>query len=159
MKKSEKVIAALLTMALGVLFIVLKDQFISLLMTLAGVSLIVLGLIDLINKLVPPAVVKLVTGALVILCGWVIVEAVLYIIAGILLVFGILLLYYKIKNNVCGINLWQTILEYVTPAICIAVGILLLFHTGKVVNFVFITSGCLALIEGGLILYEALRNS
>lgn len=159
MKKSEKLIAALLTMALGILFIILKDGFISLLMTIVGAGLIVLGLIDLINKLVPPAVVKLVAGALVILCGWVIVEAVLYIIAGILLVFGILLLYYKIKNNVCGFNLGETILEYVTPAICITIGILLLFHTGKVVNFVFIASGCLALVEGGVMLYEALRNS
>ena len=158
MKKSEKIIAALLTMALGILFIILKDAFIALLMTVAGISLIVLGVIDLVNKLVPPAVVKMVTGALVILCGWVIVEAVLYIIAAILLIFGILLLYHNIKNNVRGCNAWETVLEYATPSICIAIGILLLFHTGAVVNFVFIASGILAFIEGCIMLYEAVVN-
>ncbi len=158
MKKSEKIIAAVLTMVLGVLFILLKDDFIGLLMTIAGVALIILGVIDIVNKLVPPAVVKIVTGALVIVCGWIIVEAILYICAGILLVFGILLLYYKIKNNVRGCTLWQTILEFVTPVICIAIGIVLLFYSPSIVNFIFIASGILAFIEGGILLYEALIN-
>lgn len=158
MKKSEKIIAAVLTMALGILFMLLKDTFIGLLMTVAGVALIVLGIIDIVNKLVPPAVVKMVTGVLVVVCGWVIVEAILYIFAGILLVFGILLLYYKIKNNVRGCTLWQTILEFVTPVICITIGILLLFHSAAIVNFVFIASGVLAFIEGGIMLYDALIN-
>ena len=86
MKRSEKIITALLIMALGILFIILKDAFIALLMTVAGISLIVLGIIDLVDRLVPPAVVKIVAGALVVLCGWVIVEAVLYILAAILLI-------------------------------------------------------------------------
>ena len=156
MKKSEKIIAALLTMALGVLFIILKDTFISLLMTIAGVSLIVLGVIDIINRVVPPAVVKIVAGVLIILCGWLIVEAVLYILAGVLLVFGILFIYQKIKANERGCTSWETILGFVTPSICIAIGILLLFHTATIVNFVFITSGILAFIEGSVMLYEGI---
>ena len=156
MKRSEKIIAALLTIALGILFIVLKGAFIGILMTIVGVSLIVLGVIDIVNKLVPPAVVKLVAGGLVIVCGWVIVEAVLYILAGILLVFGILLLYYKIKNHVAGCDILQTILEFATPTICTVIGLLLLFHSGAVVNFVFIASGILAIIEGGLMLYDGI---
>ena len=86
MKKSEKIIAAVLTMALGLLFILLKDAFIGVLMTLLGAGLIVLGVVDIVNKLVPPAVVKMVSGTLVILCGWALVEAVLYILAGGLLI-------------------------------------------------------------------------
>ena len=158
MKRSEKIITALLIMALGILFIILKDAFIALLMTVAGISLIVLGIIDLVDRLVPPAVVKIVAGALVVLCGWVIVEAVLYVLAAILLIFGILLLYYYIKNNVRGCNLKETILEYVTPSICIAIGVLLLFHTSAIVNFVFIASGVLAFVEGAIMLYETLSN-
>ena len=158
MKKSEKIVAALLTMFIGVLFMILKAAFIELLMTVAGLCLIVVGIIDIINKVVPTAVVKIVAGTLIIICGWAIVEAVLYILAGILLVFGILLLYYKIKNNVRGCNLWQTFIEYATPSICIAIGILLLFHSVTVVNFVFITSGILTFIEGGLLLYEAVAT-
>jgi hypothetical protein len=120
MNRSEKIIAAVLTMALGVLFIVLKGAFIELLMTLLGACLIVLGIVDIVNKLVPPAVVKMVSGALVIICGWLIMEAVLYILAGLLLVCGILILYQKIKLRVCGVNFWQTALEYATPIIIIS---------------------------------------
>ena len=155
MNKSEKIIAAALTMALGVLFIVLKGTFIELLMTLLGACLIVLGVVDIINKLIPPAVVKMVSGTLVIICGWLIMEAVLYILAGLLLVCGILMLYQKIKLRVCGVNFWKTVLEYATPIIIILIGVLLLFNRAEFVNAIFIISGLLIFIEGGLLLYEA----
>ena len=99
MKKTEKIVSALLTIALGVLLIVLKGSVISILMTVLGVGLIAFGLVDLCNRLIPPAVVKIVVGAIVILCGWVIVEAVLYVLAAALLIVGILLIYEKIKNK------------------------------------------------------------
>lgn len=156
MKKSEKIVAAVLTMILGILFIILKDSFIGILMTIVGASLVVLGLIDLVNKLIPPAVVKMVAGLLVIICGWVIVEAVLYILAGVLLIFGILLLYYRVKNYMAGCDFMQIVLDFVTPSICIVIGFLLLFHSGAVLNFVFIASGILAFIEGGLMLYDGI---
>ena len=50
MKKTEKLIAALLMMVIGVLFIVMKDKFIGILMTIAGVSLIVLGVVDIVQQ-------------------------------------------------------------------------------------------------------------
>ena len=77
MKRTEKIVSGLLTIALGVLLIVLKGSVVSILMTVLGVGLIAFGLVDLWNRLIPPAVVKMVVGAIVILCGWVIVEAVL----------------------------------------------------------------------------------
>ena len=52
----------------------------------------------------------------------------------------------------------QTLLEFATPSICIAIGILLLFHTAAIVDFVFIASGILAFIEGSVMLYEAVKN-
>ena len=93
MKKTEKIISALLTIALGVLLIVLKGNVISILMTVLGLGLITFGVFDFFHNLVPPAVIKTVIGAIVILCGWVIVEAVLYVLAAALFIVGILLLY------------------------------------------------------------------
>ena len=156
MKKTEKIIASVLIMALGVLFIVLKDAFVGLLMTVIGVGLVVFGIIDIVNKLVPPAVVKIVSGVLVVVCGWVLVEAILYILAGGLLILGILMLYQKIKLRVCGPNFWKTALEYAMPIIIILVGVLLLFHRAEFVNFVFIFSGVLILFEGGIVLFDTL---
>ena len=156
MKKSEKIISAVLMMVLGIMFIILKDKFIGLLMTVAGISLIVLGVVDIVENSIPPAVIKIVSGILVILCGWVVVEAVLYILAGVLLVFGILLLYDEIKNQTGCDTLWQTLLQYAVPVICIAIGVVLLFHRGEMMDIVLIISGCLIFVEGGILLFNAL---
>ena len=72
------------------------------------------------------------------------------------MILGILMLYQKIKLRVCGINFWKTALEYATPTIIILIGVLLLFHRAEFVNFVFIVSGLLIFLEGGLLLCEAL---
>ena len=85
MKKSEKIIAACLMIAVGILLIVLKDDMISILMSIIGVGLIVLGIMDLVSRQIPTGVVKLVCGVFIIVCGWVIVKAVLYVLAAVLL--------------------------------------------------------------------------
>lgn len=152
MKKTEKMVSALLTIALGVLLIVLKGSVISILMTVLGVGLIAFGLVDLCNRLIPPAVVKIVVGAIVILCGWVIVEAVLYVLAAALLIVGILLLYEKITSKIVCPTFWQTVCEYAVPVVFILIGIFLLFNQGNTVDWVFILSGSFTIIEGGLLL-------
>lgn len=155
MKRTEKIFSALLTIALGVLLIVLQGDVISILMTVLGIGLLSFGIMDIYNKLVPPAVVKFVVGVVVILCGWVIVEAVLYVVASLLLIAGILLLYEKIKNKIVCNVVWQTICEYAAPAICIVIGGLLLFNQGNTVSWVFIFSGSFTVIEGGLLFVNA----
>ncbi len=158
MKKSEKIISALLTMALGVMFVILKDNFIGILMTVAGVSLLILGVVDIINRGIPPAIIKIVSGLLLIICGWAIVEAVLYVLSGILLVFGILLLYGKIKNKPHCALWWHVVLEYATPIICISIGILLLFHKGDFIDAILVVSGILTIIEGSILLLDPFLN-
>ena len=155
MKKTEKIVAAILTMVIGVLLIVMKDNFIGILMTVAGVCLIVLGVVDIFARAIPPAVVKLVSALLIIICGWALVEAVLYIVAAALLIIGILLLYDKLKNKPTCSTLIAKILEYVLPSVMIAIGILLLFCQSVAVNFIFILSGILTLIAGGVLLFSA----
>ncbi|MBQ7368808.1 MAG: DUF308 domain-containing protein [Clostridia bacterium] len=156
MKKTEKIVSALLTIALGVLLIILKGNVISILMTVLGLGLLALGIVELCNRLIPPAVVKLVSGALVILCGWVIVEAVLYLLAAALLILGILVIYEKIKSKTVCEALWQTVCEYAVPVVFILIGICLLFNQGNTVNWVFILSGVFTVVEGGLLLVNAL---
>ena len=152
MKKTEKIVSALLTIALGVLLIILKGSVVSILMTVLGVGLIAFGLVDLCNRLIPHAVVKIVVGAIVILCGWVIVKAVLYVLAAALLIAGILLLYEKIKSKTVCPTFWQTVCEYAVPVVFILIGICLLFNQGNTVDWVFILSGAFTIVEGGLLL-------
>ena len=158
MKKSERLITALITIALGVLLIVLRGDLISILMTVVGLGLIAFGIMDLIDNRIPPAVVKLVGGVVVIVCGWVIVEAVLYLVAGALLIAGILLLYEKIKNHSRCATLFYTLCEYAVPVVFLVIGTLLMFNQGNTVKWVFIFGGIFTIIEGGLLLVGALGD-
>ena len=63
MKTSQKVVAAALTIALGVLLIVLKSGLVNLVLVGLGVMLIVLGILNIVDKLVPLGVTKIVIGA------------------------------------------------------------------------------------------------
>ena len=158
MKKSEKIIAAVLTMVLGILLVIMRGNFIGILMTVAGLCLVVLGIADIIHRAVPPAVVKIIVGVFVIVCGWTAVGAVLYIVSAVLLIFGILLLYDKIKRGIRCRTLLNTVFEYAVPALCIAIGVLLLFHKASIVKVVFICTGVLTLITGGILLFNALSD-
>jgi hypothetical protein len=158
MKKSEKIVLALLTVGMGVLLIALRGRFISILMTVLGLGLIAFAVLDFVNKVIPTAVVKLVAGIVVIVCGWAIVGAVLYIVAGLLLIAGILLLYEKFRKRAYCDNWYQTVVQYAVPALFIVIGILFLFHQGNTVSWIFIVGGCLTIVEGGLLLINALSE-
>lgn len=153
MKTSEKVISALLTILLGVMFIVMKQEVISVAMTVFGVVLIVLGIMNFIDKEVVPAVIKIVLGALIIVFGWVLVSAVLYIVAALLLIYGILLLYSRIKLRVKG---WrQMLFAYAEPVVFIVISFFLFFNQGGTLAWVFIVSGIFTVVEGILMLIDA----
>ena len=158
MKKTEKIITAVLTMVVGVLLIAMQDKFIGILMSIAGACLIVLGAVDLYHRYISTAVIKLVSGVLIIVCGWLLVEAVLYILSAMLLIAGILLLYDKIKKRVKGCSLWSTLLEYAMPSLFIVIGFLLLFHQAFALEIIFVVTGILTLIEGSILLVEVFEN-
>lgn len=155
MNKSQKIISAILTIALGVLLIAMRGEMISVFMTILGVALIVLGTIELIQKCVTQAVIKIVVGGLIILFGWTLVSAVLYIIAAFLLIVGILGLYDCLRYHVKCLRGIEILKEISIPVICILIGVTLFFN---VWDWIFIVAGILTIIEGGLILQEALNE-
>jgi hypothetical protein len=156
MKKTEKIVAALLTISLGILVIILRGKLIEILTTVIGIALIVLGVVDLIGKRVPPAVIKIVSGAIILICGLALVGIVLYVIAALLLIAGILLLYEQCKSKVRCLDWKSMILQYATPALLVFIGLLLLFNQGATVNWIFVVCGILTVIEGGVLLVNAL---
>lgn len=158
MKQSEKIISAIATIAFGIVLIILRATFIEVLMTVAGIVLIALGVMDALRQAIPPAVFKIVVGLIVIICGWTIVEAVLYIVAAVLLIAGALLLYDKLKNKIYCTSFLFTILEYAKPAILLLMGVLLLFNQTGLIDFIFIASGVLTILEGGIIIADAVLD-
>ncbi len=158
MKKSEKIVLALATVCMGVLLIALRGRFVSILMTVLGLGLIAFAVLDFVNKIVVTAVIKLVAGMVIIVCGWTIVGAVLYIVAGLLLIAGILLLYENFRKQICHDSLYRTITQYAVPSLFIVIGILFLFNQGNTVSWIFIVGGCVTIVEGGLLLVNALSE-
>jgi hypothetical protein len=156
MGKKEKLIAAAITVALGILFIVGKSSIINVLMTILGVTLIIFGVIDIVNKLVPAGVVKIVIAVLLIVFGWVFVSAVLYLLGAGLIIVGVLILYELIKNKVVfSVKDFGVFLRYLEAIVCIAIGLLLFFNG---FDWIFVLAGIVTIIEGVVICVEALKN-
>ena len=158
MKKTDKIITALLTIALGVLLIVLRGKIVSILMTVLGFALVSFGVMDLFSRLFPPAVIKIVIGFVIVLCGWVIVEAVLYVVSALLIIAGVLLLYEKIRFRKICATLLVTLCEYAVPAVLLVIGTLLLFNNGGMAKWVYYFSGTFTVLAGGLLLVGAFFN-
>ena len=155
MKKSEMIISAIFTIAIGVLLMIMKGEMISVFMTVLGVSLIVFGLLDLLQKNVPFAVVKIVVGGVVILFGWTIVSAVVYILASIVLIVGILALYDCLRYRLRCVQGKEALKILATPVVCILIGLILFFNQW---DWVFVVAGLFTVLEGGLLLWEALSK-
>ena len=153
MKKSDIIISAIFTIAIGVLLMIMKGEMISVFMTILGVSLIVLGVIDLLQNNVPLAVVKLVVGSVVIFFGWTIVSAVVYILAAIVLIVGVLSLYDCARFRLRCVRGVEALKILATPIVCILIGLVLFFNKW---DWVFVVAGLFTIIEGGLLLWDVL---
>ena len=153
MKKSETIISAIVTIALGVLLMIMKGEMISVFMTILGVALIVLGLIDLLLRNITFAVIKLVAGSVVIFFGWTIVSAVVYIIAALVLIVGILALYDAIRFRLRCVRGMETLKILAPPVVCILIGFVLFFNQW---DWVFVVAGLFTILEGGLLLLDVL---
>ena len=75
-----------------------------------------------------------------------------------ILIFGILLVYYKVKKRVRGRTPFHTLCEYAIPAFFIAIGLLLLFHRSAAVEIVLVICGVLTVLEGGVFLFNTLSE-
>lgn len=157
-KKSEKLIMTILTIVLGILFIVFKNDIIGITMTVLGIALIVSAVVDLVNKEIVPCVIKAVVGVVVIVFGWTLMSAALYIMAALLLIYGILNLYQTIKNRHLFIDTTSKVLKCVEPVLCIVIGLCLLFNQGGTIEWVFILSGVFFIVEGIISLLQYFKE-
>jgi hypothetical protein len=157
-KKSEKIVTSILTLTLGILLMVLKGGTLQVFTSVVGVMLLVLSVFDFVAKDFKLGVAKCVIGALILVFGWLIVKVALYVLAAGLVIVGVWGIYDRIK---CGVGFSWTakpILLYARPVVCTLIGVLLLFNQGGTIDWVFVVGGILTVIEGGLLLLEALAD-
>lgn len=152
-----RLISAIFTVLAGILFIILKGEVISIAMTVFGVALIVSAIVDIVHKRIFGCIFKAVLGVLIIVFGWAFVKVALYVLAVILLVFGIVQIIGNFRTKAPK-NVLVNILRFVQPVICIIAGACLFFYQGATIEWVFILSGVLLIVQGALALIVCIFN-
>lgn len=149
--RRDSIIMALMSIVIGILFIILKGGVIGIAMTVLGVLLIVNGIIHLVNdndKVY--GIVLICIGALIILGGWLIATIILYIIAVLFIIYGCLTIYAFVKAG------HASLINLLAPVLMVVAGILLFLNQQGTVDWVFIVEGIILVIEGAINLVASL---
>ncbi len=157
MKRTEKFIAAITTIALGVLLIALKGDTVQILTSIFGVMVLVLGVLDLVAKDTRIGLAKCAVGIFILAFGWLLLSAILYVVAVLLLIAAIWWICDLWRSRCFYLLSWRSIILYVQPILLALVGIFLLFHQGEAMDWIFVVAGIFTVIEGGLLFATAVK--
>ncbi len=153
MKMNSKISSAAISIAIGILFIVLKGSVISITMTVIGAAAIIMAVVDFANNQTRPGVIKSIIGVAVLVLGWLLVDIALYLISGVLIILGISQIISAIKlSELC--NSVQKVFMIIKPVATLGAGFCLLFNKGGTMDTLFIIVGVLVLVEGMLSLVD-----
>ncbi len=144
MQKNSSLMTAVLSIALGILFVIKRGGVLGLAVSLVGLVLIIAAIFDLVKKDVTSAIVKGVLGVGVLVFGNLFIHLALYLIAIALLIMGLLQLVQSIRNK----N--RNAMALIAPGLTVLAGVCLLFQQGGSVDWIFIMVGIVLIIEGVL---------
>lgn len=157
MKKKENMIAAVISILLGFMLIIMKNHIISLAITVIGVAVLVSAVVSFINKLTNIGIMKAVVGVCILVFGWMFINLALYILAASIIVMGLLQINDIRRFVLVDFTLKDKILLYTKPGVTVLAGICLLFNQGGTIAWVFILTGILLVAEGVLELISLLK--
>lgn len=153
MKLSTKLSSAIISIAVGIMFMILKDDIIGITMTLIGAGAIIMAIVDFVNKQTQDGIIKTIIGIVILVLGWVFVDIALYIIAGVLIILGISQIISAVKlSKYC--NSVQKVFMLIKPVATLAAGLCLFFNKGGTMDWIFFLVGALILLEGLLSLAD-----
>ena len=158
MKKTSQFISALMTLVIGILFVILKAEVVGICITVIGIALIVTAVLDLIKKSIVSGIVKALLAAAVLIIGWLLLDLALVILGIVLLVYGILEIFKTIVAAVKDKNskALTIVLGLVEPVICVIASVFLITNTGSAITWTVIVAGILLIIDGALGVIRAL---
>ncbi len=159
MKKTSQLISAAMTLALGILFVILKAEVVGICITVLGIALIVTAILDLIRKSIASGIIKALLAVAVLLIGWLLLDIALLILGIVLLVYGIL----EIVKTVAAVvqhkervKPVQVILGLIEPLICLVAAIFLITSRGTAIEWTVIVAGIFLIVNGVLSIVRAL---
>ena len=156
MNRTSDLISAAMTLALGILFLILKGDVIGIALTVLGVALLVTAIVDLVRQSITSGVVKAVLGVVVLVFGWIFLEIAMLILGIVLLIFGILGLVKRITALKYAQKILATVLGFIEPIVCIIASVFLITSTGEALNWAIVVGGICLIVDGVLALIAAL---
>lgn len=157
MKNSNKMITAIVAIIVGIMFVVMKGEVVSIALTLLGIGAIVMGILDMVKQETKSGVMKLICGALVITFGWLFVNIALTVITILLIVYCVGNMASNLKIDGYSMSGVQKIRTFFKPITGLIAGACLLFNQGGTVAWVFVITGIIFIFDGIMMLYENRR--
>ena len=149
MRKATGLISGIMTLILGILFVVLQNRLVSIAIGVLGITLIIMGVIDLIRARYVMGVLKILFAVGVLTFGWLIIDIWGIIIGVALLLYGALTLIRRIKAPNKHRRLFSTAIGFIESALCIIGAIFLIGGgVGEVISWAIIAAGVIFIIEG-----------
>ena len=158
MKKNEKLIASVVTVALGILLIALKVVTVQIVASVFGVLLVVLGILNLAYKQTLIGALECVFGVLIIAFGWWISSVVLYLLSICLFLIAFWLIFEFWRGRCERSFSVASLLQYVQPILIILIGVFLFFHQGDDREWVFVVAGIFTVLEGAIMFAYAVKT-
>lgn len=160
MTKTSQLISAIMTLVLGILFLILKNGVIGIGLTVLGIVLIVTAVLELVRQNITSGIIKAVLGIAVLAIGWLLLDIALFVIGVVLMVYGVLELIKRIVAIVKKQNgkLWATVIGFINPVLCVIAAAFLITSSGEALSWAIIVAGVLFVIDGVLALIEALAS-
>lgn len=158
MTKKGNVFSAAISIVLGLMLLIMKDDVISIALTILGIAVIISAIVDFKNKMTNSAIIKAVIGVCILLFGWLFVNLALYILAAAIIISGLLQISDISKLSPVNLPAKEKALLYLKPVLTVLAGACLLFNQGGTIAWVFTATGILLIAEGILDLVHSAKK-
>lgn len=158
MNKKEGLISAVVSILLGLLLVILKNDVISIALTVIGIGLLVSAVMDFVNHLTKVGIVKAVIGVSVLVFGWMFINLALYILAAAIIIMGLMQIVNINRYAPFGMTGKEKVIVYCKPVLTVLAGVFLFFNQGGALAWVFVVTGVLLIVEGVMDLLGTMKR-
>jgi hypothetical protein len=146
-----------MTLALGILFVILKAQVVGICITVLGIALLVLGVLDLLRNAIANGIVRIILAVAVLLIGWLLLDIALLVLGIVILVYSISEIVRTIVAAVRNrrIRIFATILGLIEPALGLVASFFLITSRGSAIEWTVIVAGVILIVNGAFAIIRA----
>jgi len=158
-QRQNKLVSAILTLALGILIMYMKQGVVSIAMTVIAIALVVYAVLDILNKKLTLAIIKVLAAVAIGVLGWTLVEIAMYIIGALALVYGVLqLVSFFTSGGFKNRNILVVIFALIEPVVSVVAGVGLLLSQASTLGWIFTVVGILLIVDAVLALVQCIAD-